>query len=187
MQAKGSGWLWRKKRKRCQGVCFEPDKRKWEHIRGGAGGGGDWHCPRCKILVFASKTQCFLCHTAKTDFTAAQLAAAAAAADASTDKGKDKKKDGDAAPVAAVAVTRATVKNPRTILNEFCQKNKLAKLSISARAEKATQTKVHPQPLLFLALLTRLFLCALLRQYLTQKREQKRSCHPKPPFSYMLY
>ena len=100
---------------------------------GGQGVGGDWHCPRCKILVFASKTQCFLCHTAKTDFTAAQLAAAAAgtqftsftgtkvqiltqqalaapaaAADASTDKGKDKKKDGDAAPVAAVAVTCAS-------------------------------------------------------------------------------
>ena len=162
--------------------------------------------------MFASKTQCFLCHTAKTDFTAAQLAAAAAgtqftsftgtkvqiltqqalaapaaAADAATDKGKDKKKDGDAAPVAAVAVTRATVKNPRTILNEFCQKNKLAKLSISARAEKVTQTKVNPQPLFFLALLTRPFLFVLLRQYLTQKREQQRSCYPQPPFSYMLY
>ena len=29
----------------------------------GRRGGGDWHCPNCKIVVFASKTQCFLCRT----------------------------------------------------------------------------------------------------------------------------
>ena len=103
----------------------------------GAAPGGDWHCPRCKIVVFASKTQCFLCHTAKTDFTAAQLAAAAAASgDAAKQSGKDKKAP-EAGPLAAVTTTRSTTKNPRTLLNEFCQKNKLPKVGINARPEKA--------------------------------------------------
>jgi hypothetical protein len=37
---------------------------------GGSGGGaprrdGDWSCPGCNALVFASKSECFKCHTPK--------------------------------------------------------------------------------------------------------------------------
>jgi len=39
---------------------------------GGFGGGsgaprrdGDWNCPGCNALVFASKSECFKCHTPK--------------------------------------------------------------------------------------------------------------------------
>lgn len=103
---------------------------------------GDWHCPKCKIVVFASKTQCFLCHTAKTDFTAAQLAAAAASANTSTQSSKDRKTAESLPLAAAVTTTRSTTKNPRTLLNEYCQKNKLPKVGITARPEKAKPAAV---------------------------------------------
>ena len=107
----------------------------------GAGGAapGDWYCPNCKIVCFATKTQCFVCRTPKTDFSAAQLNAAAAAATAAAAGagGKDKKAVKEEPQlVAAVEKTRSTVKNPRTLLTEYCQKNKLPKVGITVREEK---------------------------------------------------
>ena len=112
------------------------------------GGGGDWHCPNCKIVVFASKTQCFLCRTPKTDFTAARLSAAAleaAKSEAAKAAGKAKTRDVEQ-PSAAVTATRSSVKNPRTILNEFVQKHKLPKLSVTSRPERPRPAADAPSP-----------------------------------------
>eukprot|EP00435_Cladocopium_sp_Y103_P048926 s1304_g14.t1 len=68
-----------------RGKCTRGDRCRFAHVNGGgsAGGGsgaaarpelrgaengerpGDWKCPNCAVMVFASKNECFKCHTRK--------------------------------------------------------------------------------------------------------------------------
>lgn len=70
-----------------RGKCTRGDRCRFAHVDGGGGKGsggsggaaarpelrgaengerpGDWKCPNCAVMVFASKNECFKCHTRK--------------------------------------------------------------------------------------------------------------------------